>query len=117
MIPMEARPSVLIGNPCVRIPAGRGVCPDGATGETVPIGPREFGTLPGSRSGPLSCPSCVSLASFGAFVVLETPGAVLADAPARHAASALGHMASGDYAGEHWLASFAVYLLTTRPAD
>ncbi len=34
----------------------------------------------------------------------------------RHAESALGHVASGDYAGEHWLASFAVYLLTTKPA-
>jgi hypothetical protein len=33
------------------------------------------------------------------------------------AAAALGHVASGDYAGEHWLASFAVYLLTSRPAD
>lgn len=30
----------------------------------------------------------------------------------RHAAAALPHVASGDYAGEHWLASFAVYLLT-----
>jgi Protein of unknown function (DUF2891) len=36
---------------------------------------------------------------------------------ARHGASALGHVASGDYAGEHWLASFAVYLLTDRPAS
>jgi hypothetical protein len=43
--------------------------------------------------------------------------AALADAASRHAASALGHVASGDYAGEHWLASFAVYLLTTRTAD
>jgi hypothetical protein len=43
--------------------------------------------------------------------------AALADAAARHAATALGHVASGDYAGEHWLASFAVYLLTTRTAD
>jgi hypothetical protein len=39
--------------------------------------------------------------------------AALADAAARHASAALGHVASGDYAGEHWLASFAVYLLTT----
>jgi hypothetical protein len=36
---------------------------------------------------------------------------------ARHAEAGLGHVASGDYAGEHWLASFAVYLLTERPAD
>jgi hypothetical protein len=28
-----------------------------------------------------------------------------------HEADALAHVASGDYAGEHWLASFAVYLL------
>jgi hypothetical protein len=43
--------------------------------------------------------------------------ATLASSAARHAESALGHVTSGDYAGEHWLASFAVYLLTTRPAD
>jgi hypothetical protein len=43
--------------------------------------------------------------------------AALADAAARHAVSALGHVASGDYAGEHWLASFAVHLLTTPTAD
>jgi hypothetical protein len=36
---------------------------------------------------------------------------------ARHATAALGHVASGDYAGEHWLASFAVYLLTNRAAE
>jgi hypothetical protein len=33
---------------------------------------------------------------------------------ARHAEAGLGHVSSGDYAGEHWLASFAVYLLTGR---
>ena len=38
---------------------------------------------------------------------------VLAEAAARHAEAALGHVASGDYAGEHWLASFATYLLST----
>ena len=31
----------------------------------------------------------------------------------RHARNGLAHVASGDYAGEHWLASFAVYLLST----
>lgn len=41
----------------------------------------------------------------------------LATSSSRHAASALEHVASGDYAGEHWLASFAVYLLTTGSAD
>jgi hypothetical protein len=42
---------------------------------------------------------------------------VLADAAARHADSALKHVASGDYAGEHWLASFAVYMLSTPAPD
>jgi hypothetical protein len=37
---------------------------------------------------------------------------VLEQAAARHADSALRHVASGNYAGEHWLASFAVYLLS-----
>jgi len=39
---------------------------------------------------------------------------VLAKTAATHAAAALAHVASGDYAGEHWLASFAVFLLTTE---
>ena len=38
---------------------------------------------------------------------------VLATSAKSHAANALAHVASGDYAGEHWLASFAVYLLST----
>jgi len=38
---------------------------------------------------------------------------VLARAAAAHARDALAHVASGDYLGEHWLASFAVYMLTT----
>ena len=42
---------------------------------------------------------------------------MLSSSAVRHSESALGHVASGDYAGEHWLASFAVYLLTTQPAD
>jgi hypothetical protein len=42
---------------------------------------------------------------------------VLAEAAARHADAALRHVASGDYAGEHWLASFAVYLLSTPAPD
>jgi len=46
----------------------------------------------------------------------EPARAALASSAARHAESALEHVASGDYAGEHWLASFAVYLLST-PAD
>jgi hypothetical protein len=39
---------------------------------------------------------------------------VLTEAAARHADAALRHVASGDYAGEHWLASFAVFLLTKQ---
>ena len=47
----------------------------------------------------------------------DPAGAKLASSAALHAEAALGHVASGDYAGEHWLASFAVYLLTAPPAD
>ena len=32
----------------------------------------------------------------------------------KHTDAGLEHVARGDYAGEHWLASFAVYLLTTQ---
>jgi hypothetical protein len=42
---------------------------------------------------------------------------VLTESAARHADAALRHVASGDYAGEHWLASFAVYLLSATPGD
>ena len=42
---------------------------------------------------------------------------VLSASSARHAAAGLAHVASGDYAGEHWLASFAVYLLSTPEPD
>jgi hypothetical protein len=38
---------------------------------------------------------------------------VLVESAARHAKEALNHVASGDYAGEHWLASFATYMLST----
>ncbi len=38
---------------------------------------------------------------------------ILADAARAHARDALAHVSSGDYAGEHWLASFAVYMLST----
>ncbi|HVK19074.1 MAG TPA: DUF2891 domain-containing protein [Fimbriiglobus sp.] len=39
---------------------------------------------------------------------------LLTESAARHAEAALAHVASGDYVGEHWLASFAVYLLDSR---
>lgn len=42
---------------------------------------------------------------------------VLIRASGRHSAAGLARVASGDYAGEHWLASFAVYLLCTRSAQ
>ena len=38
----------------------------------------------------------------------------LTDAAERHAAASLPHLASGDYAGEHWLASFAVWMLSAK---
>jgi len=41
---------------------------------------------------------------------------LLARAAVEHAKDALGHVASGDYSGEHWLASFAVYMMTTPSA-
>jgi hypothetical protein len=41
--------------------------------------------------------------------------AALSKSGDKHAAAALAHVASGDYAGEHWLASFAIYLLTSEP--
>lgn len=37
---------------------------------------------------------------------------LLLTAAARHLATALPHVVSGEYGGEHWLASFAVYALT-----
>jgi hypothetical protein len=38
---------------------------------------------------------------------------VLAASARKHAEAALKHVASGEYAGEHWLASFAVWMLST----
>ena len=40
---------------------------------------------------------------------------ILIASAARHAEDALANVASGDYVGEHWLASFAVYLLSLDP--
>ncbi|MFH1754693.1 MAG: DUF2891 family protein, partial [Candidatus Latescibacterota bacterium] len=37
---------------------------------------------------------------------------VLYESMRLHAREALSHVASGNYEGEHWLASFAVYLLS-----
>jgi hypothetical protein len=41
--------------------------------------------------------------------------AALASAAALHADATLPHVTSGDYAGEHWLATFAVYMLSAAP--
>jgi hypothetical protein len=38
---------------------------------------------------------------------------VLAEAAGRHERASLPHVVSGDYMGEHWLATFAVYLLSS----
>jgi hypothetical protein len=38
---------------------------------------------------------------------------ILTDSATLHGRDALAHVASGNYAGEHWLASFAVYMLAT----
>jgi hypothetical protein len=40
---------------------------------------------------------------------------ILERAAAVHAVATLPHITSGDYAGEHWLATFAIYLLSIRP--
>jgi hypothetical protein len=40
--------------------------------------------------------------------------ATLGSAGYTHATDALQHVATGHYEGEHWLASFAVYLLTQQ---
>jgi hypothetical protein len=51
--------------------------------------------------------------SLAAALPMDDPARnALAEAAARHAQAALPHIASGNYAGEHWLASFAVYMLS-----
>lgn len=42
----------------------------------------------------------------------NTARKILINSAALHARDALNNISSGDYAGEHWLASFATYLLT-----
>jgi hypothetical protein len=42
---------------------------------------------------------------------------MLVESAKKHAEAGLKHVASGDYAGEHWLASFAVYLLSIPSPD
>ncbi|MEO5951732.1 MAG: DUF2891 domain-containing protein [Chloroflexia bacterium] len=47
-----------------------------------------------------------------ALAVDDPRRAVLLEAAEKHAQASLPHIASGDYMGEHWLASFAVYMLS-----
>ena len=52
--------------------------------------------------------------SIAAFLMKNDPARrVLAKSATLHARDALAHVASGNYEGEHWLASFAVYMLST----
>lgn len=52
--------------------------------------------------------------SIAASLPRNSPARRVLTASARaHTSDALANVASGDYAGEHWLASFAVYLLST----
>lgn len=52
-----------------------------------------------------------------ALPIVDPARKILTESASRHAEAGLKHVASGDYAGEHWLASFAVYLLTTNVPD
>jgi hypothetical protein len=55
-----------------------------------------------------------SMRSIATALPVRDPSRVtLSQAAKVHAQDALAHVASGDYAGEHWLASFAVYMLST----
>jgi hypothetical protein len=42
---------------------------------------------------------------------------ILLESAHLHADDALEHIASGHYEGEHWLASFAVYMLSTGKSE
>ncbi|MCP4455174.1 MAG: DUF2891 domain-containing protein [Planctomycetes bacterium] len=63
---------------------------------------------------PLSRPRCMK-AIAGALPANDPTRPILAASARRHAQATLPHIASGHYEGEHWLASFAVYLLTEIP--
>jgi hypothetical protein len=56
--------------------------------------------------------------SIAAALPRNDPGRkALTDVAILHARNALAHVSSGDYSGEHWLASFAVYFFTTPTPD
>jgi hypothetical protein len=48
----------------------------------------------------------------GALPAADPAREVLLESARRHAEATLEHVTSGNYEGEHWLASFAVYMLT-----
>ena len=58
------------------------------------------------------CMQCVA----AALPASDPVRARLLSASQAHARDALAHVASGNYEGEHWLATFAVYLLSTGDA-
>ncbi len=47
----------------------------------------------------------------------DPAGRILISSALSHAQAGLAHVASGNYEGEHWLATFAAYLLSTGFAD
>ena len=57
---------------------------------------------------------CLVLRGIAAALPADDPARkVLVASAKRHAEAGLKHIASGDYAGEHWLASFAIHMLAT----
>lgn len=56
------------------------------------------------------------LGMLGVFTPGDAAHRVLEESADRHAQAALPYITSGDYMGEHWLASFAVYLLSVANA-
>jgi Protein of unknown function (DUF2891) len=59
-----------------------------------------------------------SMKSIAAALPVGDPArSALTASAARHAEAGLAHVSSSTYEGEHWLASFAVYLLSTPTAD
>jgi hypothetical protein len=51
----------------------------------------------------------------GALPAEDRRRAILIDAAERHARTGLVAIGSGEYAGEHWLGSFALYMLACAP--
>ena len=63
----------------------------------------------------LAAESSISAAETSDLLLLfGDPCRLLVESAAKHADAALKHVASGDYAGEHWLASFAIHMLSVE---